>query len=82
MKITIEIPEEDAASLWADYNEEPGETIESIITDMAKAEAEKFRRAFPNENIPALTERYRQHLATLPPITDHPAPGTFSLPEN
>jgi hypothetical protein len=67
MKITIEISEEDAASLWADYNEDPRETIESIIGDQAKAEAAQFRRTFPNENIPALTERYRQHLASLPP---------------
>ena len=49
MKIEIEITEEEAACIWTNnWGEKNGRSVQDIVQDLVKIEANDFRRSFPN----------------------------------
>jgi hypothetical protein len=59
MKLTIDIPEETAACLWADnWGEKKNFPIERIIEHLAEAAARRFQQSFP-DSLPRILPQYR-----------------------
>lgn len=65
MKIEIDIPDADAACVWANYNEHHlGDTIAHILRN----EASRYRQLFPS-TIPKVTKSFAETASLMEPET-------------